>query len=108
MNKQRAEIYAFRNDVLHTEHPLELAKEIIESLCSQMCHTFFQSRSIEGGWDVHGYQEWLTTNFPVALDPHALEDEYSNGEEVEAATISRVLNAFIRKLLIKCTPCKPL
>ncbi len=51
MNKQRAEIYAFRNEVLHIEDTLALAREILEEICIQMSHQFFTSRSVEGGWN---------------------------------------------------------
>ena len=41
MNKQREEIYAFRNEVLHSEAPVKLAEEVLESLCLQMAQTVF-------------------------------------------------------------------
>ncbi len=50
MNKQREEIYTFRNEVLHTENPLLLAEEILESTASAMS------------------QEEVVAHFPVSFD----------------------------------------
>lgn len=36
MNKQRKEVYAFRNDLLFSDNPLTLAAELIEAVCIQL------------------------------------------------------------------------
>ena len=83
MNKQRAEIYAFRNEVLRTEETLELAKEILEELCIEMCHSFFVSRSTEGGWNPEGYRQWLMTHFPLHFDAKEFDDDYAQVSDIE-------------------------
>ena len=35
MNKQRQEIYTFRNDLLHTEDPSLIAVEVLEYVCTR-------------------------------------------------------------------------
>src|SRR4029077_2205089 len=35
MNKQRQEIYSFRHELLHSEHPTKLAEEILHNLCEK-------------------------------------------------------------------------
>lgn len=98
MNKQREEIYSFRNDVLHTEVPLTLAEELLESLCIQMAQTFFSSRSAEGGWNSQGYTEWLVAHFPLHFDAKEFDNDYLSLTDIEELAQKRVLCAFQNKL----------
>ncbi|MEN9343717.1 MAG: protein translocase subunit secA [Chlamydiota bacterium] len=82
MNKQRSEIYAFRNDVLHTEDPIALAKEVLESIILQMASRFNASQ------DRTGFHRWLVAQFPLSFDT-VLE---------ENAVLDTVLSAFEYKL----------
>ncbi|MGH8500769.1 MAG: preprotein translocase subunit SecA, partial [Methylococcales bacterium] len=76
MNKQRAEIYTFRNAVLRSETPVKVAEEVLESLCLQIGSKHFVSRSSEGGWDPEGYRQWLITNFPVTFEAQEFDNDY--------------------------------
>lgn len=98
MNKQRSEIYAFRNDILHTQDPLALSKEVLNSICSQMAAKYFSSRSTEGGWDPEGFRQWLVTNFPVSFEPNAFDNDYIELEEIEKRATEKVLDAFHLKM----------
>lgn len=98
MNKQRAEIYSFRNEVLHTENTLPLANEILEEICIQMSHQFFSSRNTEGGWNPEGYREWLLNHFPLTFDAKEFDDDYIKIEDIEQLASRKVLTAFEHKL----------
>jgi preprotein translocase subunit SecA len=98
MNKQRTEIYAFRNDVLHNTSSLSLAEELLESLCSHMCHRFFSSRSTEGGWNPEGYREWLMVHFPITFETGEFDDDYIQIDEIEKQACDRIIQAFEKKL----------
>jgi preprotein translocase subunit SecA len=98
MNKQRAEIYSFRNEVLHTQDTLMLAREILEETCVQMSHQFFTSRNIEGGWNPEGYKEWLVTHFPLSFDAKEFDSDYLQLQEIEHLASSKVLIAFDHKI----------
>jgi preprotein translocase subunit SecA len=98
MNKQRQEVYAFRNDILRQESSLALAEEVLEEVCSQMATQFFTSRSEEGGWNIHGYAEWLMTHFPVTIDENAFDDDYLTIEDIEKKAAEQVVDAFKAKL----------
>ncbi|MCB1118414.1 MAG: preprotein translocase subunit SecA, partial [Chlamydiia bacterium] len=76
MNKQRQEIYAFRNEVLHTAHPADLARDLLQDVCEDAAAQFFQSRSYEGGWDPEGYRQWLMEHFPISFDEGAFDNEH--------------------------------
>lgn len=98
MNKQREEIYSFRNEVLHSEETLPLAKEILESLLSQVCHKHFMSKTTPNGWDPHGFTEWLVTHFPLTFAHDAFDNDYLTLEEIEAVATEKVLTIFEQKL----------
>jgi len=98
MNKQRQEIYAFRNEVLRTDTIFPITREILETVCSQAADDYFVSRSDEGGWNPEGYREWLMRHFPVSFDADAFDDDYSEIEDFEKLAAEKVINAFESKI----------
>ena len=98
MNKQRKEVYTFRNDILREQDSIKLAEEVLESTCSHMARQFFTSRSTQEGWNPQGYADWLMTNFPVTLEEEAFDDDYSTPEEIESKAVQKVLELFKYKL----------
>lgn len=100
MNKQREEIYTFRNEVLHTNDPITLAHDILENLCSEMSHTFLRSHSTPEGWNIEGYRQWLLTHFPIAFEPHEFE-EVAQAEAIEEIAIDKVCSAFLKKIALE-------
>lgn len=98
MNKQRSEIYSFRNEILYTESTVSLAREILEEICIQMCHQFFTSRNADHGWNPAGYREWLLSHFPLTFEPKAFDDDYLTAEDIGKFATDKVLTAFDHKL----------
>jgi len=98
MNKQREEIYAFRNEVLHSEDCRPLADEMLEHVCMEMASQFFVSRSTEDGWNPGGYRLWLMTHFPVTFEAAEFDNDYLLVEEIEKLASDKVLEAFHHKL----------
>ncbi|MBS0604882.1 MAG: preprotein translocase subunit SecA [Verrucomicrobia bacterium] len=98
MNKQRAEIYSFRNEVLHIDDTMSLARELLEGICIQMSHQFFSSRSVEGGWNPEGYRAWLISHFPLTFDSQEFDDDYLKLEDIEQLAAGKVLLAFDHKM----------
>jgi preprotein translocase subunit SecA len=99
MNRQRREIYSFRNAVLQTPDTVALARELLMDLCEQMSERFLGSRSSPGNWDLEGYRQWLVSHFPVSL--HAEELEELDGPKVTEMVTSRLLAALDQKLAIE-------
>jgi len=97
MNKQRAEIYSFRNEVLSTPDTLDLAKDILESVCVQMSGKLLATSAKEGHSNTESYRQWLMTNFPVTIENDVF-DEYRKVEELEQIAIEKVLTAFDTKI----------
>lgn len=98
MNKQREEIYAFRNEVLHIEECRPLAEEMLEHVCMDMASQYFVSRSGDEGWNPEGYRQWLMTHFPVTFEPGAFDSDYMTIEEIEKTAADKVLEAFHHKM----------
>lgn len=98
MNKQRAEIYTFRNDVLHHENPIQLAEEVLESLCLQKAQKFFVSKSTAGGWNPQGFREWLMTHFPVTFEAEEFDNDYLQLQDIEDKAAQKVVMALRDKI----------
>ncbi len=98
MNKQRAEIYAFRNEALRSPAPLKLAEEVLESLCLQMAQKFFVNRSVEGGWNPEGYRQWLMEHFPVTFEAEEFDNDYLKLQDIENLAIDKVVTALRHKI----------
>jgi preprotein translocase subunit SecA len=98
MNKQRAEIYSFRNETLSSSNLLTLAEEIIEEICSQMGSQFLSSRSSEEGWNPEGYREWLMEHFPVTFEKEEFNSDYLTAEEISDLAKEKILSLFRYKM----------
>ncbi len=98
MNKQRQEIYSFRNDILHTEDSISLAKEMLSSLLLMGAEMFFASRSKEGGWNPEGYRCWLAEFIPVSFEPGFFDDDRSDVDELVAKAEDKIIQAFTQKV----------
>lgn len=101
MNKQRAEVYSFRNELLHTQDPLALVDEILDDLCSVITAQFFVSKTVEGGWNPRGYCDWLITHFPLNFEFEEYDNDYLSIEEIEKKTSEKIRSAFKTKIGIQ-------
>lgn len=98
MNKQRQEIYAFRNNVLWNENPCLIAEELLEDLCYAQAEHYFRDRVEEGGWDSQGFRQWLMTHFPLSFSEDAFDDDHLEPEEIAKKAYEQVLAAFRSRL----------
>lgn len=98
MNKQRQAIYSFRNEILNTEDIEPVALDVLENVCMIGAEKFFQSRSIENGWDPEGYRQWLMQLFPVTFDENEFEGDYLEIDQIESIAFKKVSEAFKEKL----------
>lgn len=76
MNKQRKEVYAFRNELLFSDKPILLAEETLETLARQV---FVDN------------PEALSTHFPVTFEP----------TENELDVVKKILGEFEQKLFFQ-------
>ena len=95
MNKQRHEIYDFRNAILHTDSPLSLALESVDYLIHQAGGQFFSGKGTDGR---EAFRTWLAENAPVALEDEELYKPGRSNEELLSITASKVSQALKEKL----------
>ena len=98
MNRQRTEIYSFRNEILRSDDVISLAIEILDNVCSEMIPSFFSRRDLEGGWNPEGYRQKLMTQFPVTFEPGTFDSDYLSIEQIEEMAQKKVVDAFTHKL----------
>lgn len=98
MNKQRQEIYGFRNDVLHAKDVEPIAINLLTDVCENAVDRFFRSKSEEGGWDPEGFRQWLLHHFPITFDETAFDDEYLTREDLIDIAEKKIVTAFKHKL----------
>jgi len=98
MNKQRQEIYTFRAEILRSDKLLEVAKDLVTTVCTHMADHYFFSRNQPGGWDAEGYRQWLMTHFPVTFAEGCFDDDRLEVEQIEELAIQPILEAFEQKI----------
>ncbi len=98
MNKQRKELYEFRNDVLRREKMDDIAIELLQNVCAQAAQENFRSRSEESGWNSEGFRHWLMAQFPITFPEDYFDDDHASAEELEEKAATVVLGAFKKKL----------
>lgn len=94
MNKQREEIYAFRNEILQTDEILSFAHEMLRNVCFSGSAQFFQSRSVEAGWDPEGYRLWLMDKYPVTFSEGDFDDDTAEADELAGLASDKVVFTF--------------
>lgn len=98
MNKQRQEIYAFRNEVLAADLMMPIAEDLLHNVCISAASNFFKSKAQESGWDPQGYRLWLIEHFPVTLKDDAFADDLLDIEQIENIAGNAVIDAFRLKI----------
>lgn len=99
MNKQRQEIYSFRNDLLYSQNALDIAKDVIENIVIDKIGEFFQDKQTL--WNPQGFSDWLVANFPVTFDKKAFDDDYIDINEIEKIAVTKIIEAFDKKLTLQ-------
>lgn len=96
MNKQRQEVYSYRNDILHANNVENLAEELLEGVCFQATEEFFQDRP--DSWDPEGYRKWLIEHFPVSFEEGYFDEEFAEADELAKKAAEKVVHAFHEKI----------
>lgn len=89
MNKQRSELYAFRNEILRSENPIEIAKDLIHEICHSMAYQF--ASGSHKVFEAKGYRDFLMTHFPVSFE---IDEFGTDAEKAANAASEKVLSHF--------------
>lgn len=98
MNKQRQEIYAFRNELLSSEDIESVATDLLDSVCANMAEKYFQNHSEENGWNPEGFRQALISRFPVSFPEDYFSDEHLDVADLEGKASEKIIQAFKEKL----------
>ncbi len=98
INKQRQEIYNFRNDVLNTDSSLPITFEILLSTALSTAEKYFDDRNDEGAWDATGLREWLMTHFPATFEEDIFKNDYVTFDNIEIILERKLKDIFDKKI----------
>ncbi len=94
MNRQRQEVYAFRNELLASSSPLQIATELLESVCKGILQGKLQGKEK----DINACTQNLSEHFPIKFDLKEWEEETVSDEDLEKKIQEKVLLSFEQKL----------
>lgn len=98
MNKQRVEVYSFRNELLHSENPIQIAIDLLEVAVGQVSAPFLAHRGDSKEWNPEAFRQALMNQFPVHFEEGFFSAEHFTAEQFEQMASARVLEAFQTKL----------
>ena len=94
MNKQRQEVYSFRNEILYTEDLVQEAHALLTNVCELLAQKHLVSGSQEDGWDVSGFCAALVACFPIRFAIEEFDDDWGDCAECARRAQVRVCAAF--------------
>lgn len=92
MNKQRQEVYAFRNDVLWNDTPLQIAEELLASVAGTVAHDKLQKKELAL------CSTELSEHFPIKFELVEWEEEGARAEEMGKKIEEKVVLSFQQKI----------
>jgi preprotein translocase subunit SecA len=82
MNKQREELYGFRNMIIHGDDVRDRMFDIVEEVVIDRVVGHISAEfDEEGGTDFQGLADWVNHTFPVGLDEDALRKAAAENKE---------------------------
>ena len=97
MNKQRQEVYSFRNEILQSDNLLKNANELLYEVCKMLAAESFVSKATEGGWDPEGFRQKLIAHFPVSFEEGFFDNDHYTLETIEELAWDKINEAFTQK-----------
>lgn len=101
MNKQRQEVYAFRNEIIRSDDPIPLAIEILKQVCGHGADKYFFSHSEENGWNPEGYRQWLMQIFPISFNLKEFDDDRYDIADIEEIASQKIIQQFEEKIALE-------
>lgn len=95
MNKQRQEIYSFRNEILKQEDVLKLVLELIDFTVEHLSEEQFNSSNAR--FDRQNYLHALQKSFPNSFDSKIFDNEELSVEDLEAVLKDALRCAFEKR-----------
>lgn len=97
MNKQRQEVYAFRNELLFSENPILITEDLLSTVVSSLVAPHVSAK--EKDWNPAALQQSLTTHFPVSFEENELD--HDSPADLEKKAIEKTLSSYQQKLFFQ-------
>ena len=85
MNKQRAVIYGFRNEIINAEDVRDRLMDIMEEVVVDKVTQFTNADSEFSEWKVRALADWINLNFPIGLPEAEILKAAESGTEKPVA-----------------------
>ena len=93
INKQREEIYAFRNNIIDSSHPRRGIMAMIEEVVDDKVFGYCPDGILPGEWNWQALGSWISKTFPIHIDP----DKWGKEDDLNSLTVvTRVMEMINR------------
>lgn len=96
MNRQRQEIYQFRNEILNSPDIFQLAKELLEATCLKSAEEHV-AHAGDDRWQPEAFRQFLLHHFPVSFEEGHFDQPQLEIEEIAALASNPVTALFLQK-----------
>ncbi len=95
MNKHREVLYAFRNDIIHSEKPREAIFDIIEEVVEARVIEYCPEDKHADEWQLDALLRWVNQAFPIALRKEHVDGK--TAQELRDLILEKVKRAYEAK-----------
>jgi len=96
MNKQRKEVYAYRQEIISTTDPMHLAQDVLAQLIGDISESVFSGDRVEK-WQITDFTDLLMQHFPITFS-HEEFDEITNVDQIEKKAFDLLSTTFQKKM----------
>lgn len=96
MNRQRQEIYQFRNEILNTPDIFQLATELLQATCLKASEEHV-AHAGDDRWQPEAFRQFLLHHFPVSFEEGHFDQPQMEVEEIATLASSPVTSLFLQK-----------
>jgi preprotein translocase subunit SecA len=107
LNKQRQEIYTFRNDVLQSSNILDVCQDLINAVCEEIIDKNLNQNTYEEQSKFSELINSLTLIFPVSFQEDFFENLQDNTETLIEKTYQKILDTFLEKISFEQSKISP-
>ncbi|MDP8214277.1 MAG: preprotein translocase subunit SecA [Candidatus Euphemobacter frigidus] len=92
INKQREEIYAFRNSIIDSNHPRRGIMAIIEEVVDDKTALYCPEDAPSDEWNWKGLESWISSTFPIHINVDKWREEETLSREQLVGRIMEMVN----------------
>lgn len=97
MNRQRQEVYKFRNEILHTDSMEDLVLDLFDQACQALAEKHFNPED-HHPWNAEGFRHDLMQHFPVHFEESYFDQDHLVTQELSSDAAKHLLEALKRQI----------